>query len=496
MLRLTIALAVQRRFLTVSIAFVIFWTAISVAVTGNLVQIRKQFGKIINRNFEAVFALQELYGETARMREEAIGAALLLLLTEGPDTREEIEAELTEMNEAHEEARIWLDVYRSAAANRDNSARFDEIEAVLDGMYRFPTDFVRAAGQGDIGAVARQKIELERFEDLLMEFIMQAIEEERRSLHSREHMVNQFTLRSTIVFGLVILVLIVAITVGTLRFARSVLSPLDVISNFAAAFHPKDNPTVPTIEPPNALHHLHSAVATMARRASNLTRDLTERNQRLERSMAINETLIHEVHHRVKNNLQVVISLLNLQVGTEAGSAVREHLGKARSRLYAIALVHKLLYSSEDQTVVQLEDYLPMLVSAIETSIDDTGAQFRVAIDVEPCALEIDLAIQIGLITNELSTNSFKHAYRADAPCIVNVRFVRVDDRGVLSVRDNGPGIRDDFQPDRVESLGLKIVSVTTAQLGGNVEYVNDNGLVVTVSFPVEPVSNRSVMPT
>ena len=472
------------------------WTVISVAVTGNLVQIRTQFGKIINRNFEAVFALQELYGETARMREEATSAALLLLLTEGPDTREEIEAELTEMNEAHEEARIWFDVYRAAAVNGENSARFDDLESVLDRMYRFPTDFVRAAGQGDTRSIAQQKQELERLEDLLVEFIIQAIEEERRSLDSSEYMVNRFTFRSTIVFGLVILVLIVAITVGALRFARSVLSPLDVISNFAAAFRPEDNPTVPTIEPPNALHHLHNAVAAMARRTSNLTRDLTERNQRLERSMAMNETLIHEVHHRVKNNLQVVISLLNLQVSTEIDSVVREHLGKARSRLYAIALVHKLLYSSEDQTVVQLEDYLPTLVSAIETSIDDTGSQFRVEVDVEPCALEIDLAIQIGLITNELVANSFKHAYRADTPCIVNVRFAQVGNRGVLSVRDNGPGIRDDFKPDRVESLGLQIVSVTTAQLSGNVEYVNDNGLVVTVSFLVEPVPDRSLIPT
>ena len=388
-----------------------------------------QFGRIVAQNFEAVFALQQLYGETSRVREEAVSAALLVLLSDDIEDREEIEEELMELNEAHEEVQAWLDVYRGVAADRDSQVGFDDLESALDEMQRIPIDIVRAAERGDLRAIVEQKAALERLEEVLVEFVTRAIEQERSSLQSSEHIVNRFVRRSTIVFGVVILVLVVVITFGALRFARSVLGPLDVISKFAITFRPEDNPPMPTIKPPNALHHLYDAVTTMVRRTSNLTRDLTERNRRLEKSMAINETLIHEVHHRVKNNLQVVISLLNLQMGTEPNPAVREQLGKARSRLYAIALVHQLLYSSEDQTVVNMKDYLPTLVSAIEASIDDTGHQFRIEVDVEPCTLEIEVAIQVGLTINELIANSFKHARREDALCIVNVRFVRVGDR-------------------------------------------------------------------
>lgn len=478
---------VRRRFLATSIVFVVFWTAISVAVTRNLVQIRQQFDKIIAQNVEAVFALQELYGETARMREEAASAALLLLLGAEPEADEAFAEELMELSEAHQESLSWLDVYRNVAADHDNQSRFGVIASALDDTYTISLEIIDAAQQNDAERVESLKEELEELENALVAFATQAIEDERSSLRDSEGVVATFALRSAIVFGSVILVLIVVITFGTLRFARAVLTPLDAISKFAITFHPEEHHSIPSIEPPNALHRLHQAVEAMARRTTDLTRDLRERNQKLEKSMALNQMLIREVHHRVKNNLQVVISMLNLQAGSETSELAREHLDKARSRLYAVALVHKLLYSSADQTEVRLDHYLPTLVSAIETAIDETGERFRIEAEVDPCSLDVDLAIHVGLIINELVANAFKHAIRDDTPCLVQLRFACVDGRAVLTVRDNGQGLAEDFRPEHAESLGLQIVSVTAAQLDGVVEFSNDDGLVVTISFPLEP---------
>ena len=112
-------------------------------------QIRQQFDKIIAQNVEAVFALQELYGETARMREEAASAALLLLLGAEPQADEAFAEELMELSEAHQESLSWLDVYRNVAADHDNQSRFGVIASALDDTYTISLEIIAAAQHND-----------------------------------------------------------------------------------------------------------------------------------------------------------------------------------------------------------------------------------------------------------------------------------------------------------------------------------------------------------
>jgi two-component sensor histidine kinase/PAS domain-containing protein len=199
--------------------------------------------------------------------------------------------------------------------------------------------------------------------------------------------------------------------------------------------------------------------------------DVTEQRRatrRLEASLEEKETLVREVHHRVKNNLQVISSLLSVQSSFVADPQTRDLLEASRARVHSIALVHEMLYQEADLGQVDVGEYLASLVKHVVSSIG--GAAHggpRVTVEASGLTLPIDRAIPLGLVVNELVTNSLKHAFELTERGHVTVTL-RADDPThlTLEVADDGRGLPSPTGHERA-SMGLKLVSTLARQLNG-----------------------------
>ena len=209
--------------------------------------------------------------------------------------------------------------------------------------------------------------------------------------------------------------------------------------------------------------------------------DITERLKtagELRGALAAKETLLREVHHRVKNNLQVISSLLNLQAAN-AGEPAARVLRETQNRVHSIALVHDLLQLSTEQARVDLTEYLGALTSHLASS---WGPGVRVSLDVRGnVSLPLEAAVPCGLIVNELVTNSLKHAFPSGRGS-VTVSVVREAEHVELVVRDDGIGIPQP-PPSSGLGLGLELLGTLSRQLKGSFELVSQGGTTATVRF-------------
>lgn len=221
--------------------------------------------------------------------------------------------------------------------------------------------------------------------------------------------------------------------------------------------------------------------------------DITERfeqRRRLDAALKERETLLREVYHRVKNNLQVIQSLLRLQRRNLSDGAAQEALDESASRVRAMALVHERLYQSESLEAVSLQDYTQELLQYLG---ETTGANARgVRLQAEVVAFEarIEAAIPYGLLVNELVSNSLKHGFAAGAGGTVRLTVERADKGLRLTLRDDGIGLRDGFTLGADASMGLQLASSLAAQLGGQLTARNADGAVFTTEMPAFSAPN------
>jgi PAS domain S-box-containing protein len=205
-----------------------------------------------------------------------------------------------------------------------------------------------------------------------------------------------------------------------------------------------------------------------------ITQDITDRKwveQQLRESLAEKELLLREIHHRVKNNLQVVSSLVSLQANALAEPALREVFGELRDRVRSMALIHEKLYESGGLARLNFADYVTSLMQSIWSAHGVVGARVKLHLEVEPVAVSVETAVPCGLILNELVGNALKHAFPS-AEGAVTVGVCREPATGQLRlwVRDNGVGLPADLDWRRARSLGLRLVQMLARQLEGSVE--------------------------
>jgi len=227
-------------------------------------------------------------------------------------------------------------------------------------------------------------------------------------------------------------------------------------------------------------------------------RDETERMQAREqttRSLAEKEALLKEIHHRVKNNLQVITSLLTLQSDAVDDDATRTMFEEAVNRVRTIGDIHELLYRSPDLARVDFNLYLNQLAKSLSSFYGIDQKRIAVRVDARTTGLELAKAIPCGLIVNELLTNALKHGFPEERSGEVRVTLECEHGTCVLEVRDNGVGIPDEVTIDNTISLGLKLVSVLAQQLGGEVLIHRNGGTRFAVSFP-DPSSVTKVQPS
>jgi two-component sensor histidine kinase len=218
--------------------------------------------------------------------------------------------------------------------------------------------------------------------------------------------------------------------------------------------------------------------------------DISERKQREEHVRAAlreKELLLGEIHHRVKNNLQLIDSLIDLQTfrvqDAEALAALRDSQNRIRSML----LIHQTLYLSKDFARVDLQAFLKTLLPALMESYTTSADRIELHIDAEQVQLPINAAVPCGLVVNELVTNSLKHAFPGELRGNIWVELSLQPDREVrLSISNDGVPIPEDLDFSRSTSLGMKLVSLLTDQMQGRLEIQRAAPTRFLVQFPLE----------
>ena len=196
------------------------------------------------------------------------------------------------------------------------------------------------------------------------------------------------------------------------------------------------------------------------------------------------KTLMKELHHRVKNNLQLIVAMLRMQHRTIEDKAAIDALVNSENRLHAIAMVHEKLYKTENITSVLLKDYLQELIDVLAKQFHNTTKpiQFKI-VDNTNFSTTLDTAIPIGLIVNELVTNSLKHAFTDLKKGVIHLEISLTNNKYQLIIQDNGKGLSNGQFPENPNTLGLRLVTLFTDQLNGSLQYSNNEGACFTIFF-------------
>ncbi|KQS36198.1 sensor histidine kinase [Pedobacter sp. Leaf194] len=213
---------------------------------------------------------------------------------------------------------------------------------------------------------------------------------------------------------------------------------------------------------------------------------ITQKNKLLENLVKEKEWLLKEVHHRVKNNLHTVICLLESQAAYLKGDALAA-IQSSEHRIYAMSLIHQKLYQTDDIKTVDMSNYLPELIRYLEESF---GMQSRVrfSFDIQQINLGVSQAIPISLIVNEAVTNSFKYAFNDNRSGLINIGMAMENEKIQLIISDNGTGIDLLLAKQTSKSLGLSLMKGLTEDIEGELEFENDNGTKITITFTSDPL--------
>ncbi|HSN92930.1 MAG TPA: histidine kinase dimerization/phosphoacceptor domain -containing protein, partial [Anaeromyxobacteraceae bacterium] len=218
--------------------------------------------------------------------------------------------------------------------------------------------------------------------------------------------------------------------------------------------------------------------------------DITERRrteERLRASLAEKEILLKEIHHRVKNNLQIVSSLLDLQARHVPERRARQMLEESTARVRSMALIHEHLFQAKEVARIDFSRYVRDLVDRLMQTHSGGEGSVAVQVDVPTLPLPLDTAIPCGLIVNELVTNALKHAFPSGRGGSVRVGIVAAGSRATLRVADDGVGMAAPVDPAAATTLGLSIVATLARQVGGRLELRGGPGTEVLLEFPVQP---------
>ncbi|MBM3284914.1 MAG: PAS domain S-box protein, partial [Candidatus Aminicenantes bacterium] len=226
-----------------------------------------------------------------------------------------------------------------------------------------------------------------------------------------------------------------------------------------------------------------------------IARDITERKraeEKIKASLQEKEVLLKEIHHRVKNNLQVISSLLNLQSRSISDPQFLQILRECQNRVRSMALVHEKLYQSRDLSRINFSEYIRNLAIHLFHVYEVDSSRVRLKHEIEDILLDVNTAIPCGLILNELISNSLKHAFPDGWSGEVSVELKRQEDgKLLLAVRDDGVGIPEDTDIRNARTLGMQIVSLLVQQLDGCMELRRSPGTEFRILFQEPTYTQR-----
>lgn len=212
---------------------------------------------------------------------------------------------------------------------------------------------------------------------------------------------------------------------------------------------------------------------------------ITKMNQELQKSVEEKDILLKEIHHRVKNNMEIISSLLNMQERRTKDQEMIYILQQSRSRIHTMALVHEFLYLGENLAFINLPNYIKRLLDDIKDLYCSQNTRLEVDLKIEKLIFSTNRCIQIGMILHELCVNSLKYAFKENRDNKLLLHIKTKDDLIELKLRDNGEGISSIDDLDCADSIGTQLIfSIVQDQLDGEIEFKNNNGLECNIKFP------------
>lgn len=204
----------------------------------------------------------------------------------------------------------------------------------------------------------------------------------------------------------------------------------------------------------------------------------------LERSLSEKDILLKEIHHRVKNNLSVISSLLELQSNGLTDQKAKAAIAEGQNRVQSIALIHQRLYQHENLAAIELSGFVNDMISQVSGIFKIPGQKINTVIQVPETLLDIDTAVPLGLILNELLTNSFKYAFTSQQEGTIRIGLSSPEPGNyLLTYSDNGPGMPDGFDLKKSQSLGLRLIYRLSNQVGGSATYLPNEGCKFIITF-------------
>ena len=222
-----------------------------------------------------------------------------------------------------------------------------------------------------------------------------------------------------------------------------------------------------------------------------MTLDITEHmkaEDQIKASLAEKVVLLREIHHRVKNNLQVVSSLLNMQARAAKNEDSIDVLTESKNRINAMALIHAQLYESNDLSEINMNDFVNKLLVQLLQSYPVQGTQITKNISIADCPVPISLAVPVGLIVNELLSNALKHAFVGRKEGKIEVNLTASEEGRInMTVSDDGVGLPAGFDIDATGTLGLRLIKILTEdQLDGTMEVISKEGTTFNIEFDID----------
>lgn len=248
---------------------------------------------------------------------------------------------------------------------------------------------------------------------------------------------------------------------------------------------------------------LLKAHAGLEKKVEERTLELTEANkllqseiaerqkaeEQIKKSLKEKEMLLKEIHHRVKNNLTIISSLLGLQSRYTIDEASRGMFKESQNRARSMALIHQSLYQSVDLKKIDFGSYIKILSDQLLRTYARNLKTIKLYVNAEDVFLDVNTAIPLGLIANELITNSLKYAFPDNKSGIITVDFHSKDDRYEFAVKDNGVGLNDELNIQDTSSLGLQIVNTLTRQINGEIRLDREEGTAFIITFKETEIS-------
>ena len=214
-------------------------------------------------------------------------------------------------------------------------------------------------------------------------------------------------------------------------------------------------------------------------------RVLNEKNKIIEGTLEEKETLLREIHHRVKNNLQIIASLLNLQANRIKDKTALAAISEGRNRVKSMALIHQNLYQDADLVGVNIKEYIEKLTDNLLATYQVVADKVEIHKTIDDLKLDVDTIIPLGLILNELITNALKYAFDQQNSGEINIRLEEQGNQLTLMVRDNGRGMPPDFEVEKADSMGFKIIRSFARKLKAKLLVEAQSGTSITLQIPM-----------